>query len=504
MSTKKNPENKNGDTHNQGDVQNQIGSAHVGKDLNITHHSNVTNHITNNNPAPPKKNLAPYLAVSAVIAALATIAYFASNRGSLPGTSHTKASVRPVKEAKNGQIVCQPQKARLRVDVAHFVKANQAPSFAIKLARKIKQGLPPQHQQLVAVNRYRNYLFGKDETQEVAKLTGQKCKYRGLVVYGDRNATKGNESLTCQVDVVDVVKQTSHELEEPPSSFRFSIPDHARYVSFFVTGLIKYYLDVNDEASRDFEMFLSEITGNNEASNKRLVSYCKSYLGRIAFEQGNKVRALRLFREANLLQKSEANTKNIRLLLSLGNEGESAEADHNKPEGLKASLQQEEAKQKLPKKLRDALENPETKILRLGNHSLSELPQAIARLQNLTKLYLTQNKLTSLPAGIAQLQNLTHLYMRHNQLETVPGSLTQAKKLTNLYLDGNKLRSITSDIAKLQNLVSLHLKKNQLTTLPKAIARLKKLKYLSLTGNPISGEELQKIRKWLPRCTVTF
>ena len=344
----------------------------------------------------------------------------------------------------------------------------------------------------------------------------------------------GNESLTCQIDVVNVVKEVSHELEEPPSSFRFSIPDHARYVSYFVNGLIKYYLGANGEASRNFEELLRKIATTKGDGKNRLMSYCKAYLGRISFERGDKKRALRLFEEANFLQKSEANTKNIQRLRNLVSGSESEDSvvavnnnDNDGVEGLKASLQ-EESRQKLPKRLRDALENSEvtsvldlrdqgfvtipesvmqleklTKLVFTSNR-LTTLPGSIGKLKNLTTLTLTNNKIASLPQGIAQLQNLKFLRMNSNHLKVFPESLTQLQNLFYVYLKNNQIKTLPQSIAQLQKLRTLYLDNNRLTSLPEGIAQLKGLRTLSLKGNPISAEELQKIREWLPGCNVFF
>jgi len=46
---------------------------------------------------------------------------------------------------------------------------------------------------------------------------------------------------------------------------------------------------------------------------------------------------------------------------------------------------------------------------------------------------------------------------------------------------------------------------NQLTSLPAEIAKLKdNLKELNLAGNPISQEEKDKIKSWLPNTNITW
>ena len=63
---------------------------------------------------------------------------------------------------------------------------------------------------------------------------------------------------------------------------------------------------------------------------------------------------------------------------------------------------------------------------------LTELPDSIWKLKQLTSLKLAYNKLTTLPDSLGQLTLLTSLNLSNNQLTTLPDSLGQLTQLTGL------------------------------------------------------------------------
>lgn len=98
------------------------------------------------------------------------------------------------------------------------------------------------------------------------------------------------------------------------------------------------------------------------------------------------------------------------------------------------------------------------KIISINFRGLTEFPDVILTMPNLTALYLAANEIKSVPAGIGNLSNLE-----------------------NINLDGNQIKS-----------------------LPKEIGQLKKLKELSLLGNPISEQEINNIKLLLPNTKIAF
>ncbi|MEL6438100.1 MAG: leucine-rich repeat domain-containing protein [Cyanobacteria bacterium J06621_8] len=81
----------------------------------------------------------------------------------------------------------------------------------------------------------------------------------------------------------------------------------------------------------------------------------------------------------------------------------------------------------------------QVKELDLAGMELSELPEAIGQLTNLSLLDFGENSLSSLPPEIGQLTNLTELYLYDNSLSSLPPEIGQLTNLTELYLYDNSL-----------------------------------------------------------------
>jgi hypothetical protein len=109
-----------------------------------------------------------------------------------------------------------------------------------------------------------------------------------------------------------------------------------------------------------------------------------------------------------------------------------------------------------------------------------------------------------IPKQISKLQNLETLQLNVNAIRTIPKEITELKKLKILDLTDNSGLSNIDNVTTLTNLEELYLFGCNLDNLPKDIGELKKLKHLGLTGNNIDKTELERIKKTLPTCEVTY
>ena len=103
---------------------------------------------------------------------------------------------------------------------------------------------------------------------------------------------------------------------------------------------------------------------------------------------------------------------------------------------------------------------------------ISQLPDNIGQLSQLTTLYLEKHDLTELPESFTFLSNLVNLYISNNWLTSLPEDFGSLTSLSILDLGYNKLESIPASIGGLENLEYLFLFNNQLTSLPETICNL--------------------------------
>lgn len=135
-------------------------------------------------------------------------------------------------------------------------------------------------------------------------------------------------------------------------------------------------------------------------------------------------------------------------------------------------------------------------------NQLLNLPAGIGQLKNLEELYLTDNQLTTLPVEIGQLEKLHQLEIKNNQLINLPAEIGKLRNLGLLYLSNNQLTKLPVEIGQLKNLKILDVSNNQLTELPIEIKNIEDLWMLELSNNNFSKSEIDKIKKWLPDCTI--
>ncbi len=115
-----------------------------------------------------------------------------------------------------------------------------------------------------------------------------------------------------------------------------------------------------------------------------------------------------------------------------------------------------------------------------------ELEKIIKREKLTPSLCLPYHQLTNLPDSIGTLRNLTNLELQQNELICLPENIGNLSNLINLNLGGNQLNSLPNSIGNLYNLILLHLGRNKLTSLPQTFANLTKLEYLDINGNPLT------------------
>jgi internalin A len=125
--------------------------------------------------------------------------------------------------------------------------------------------------------------------------------------------------------------------------------------------------------------------------------------------------------------------------------------------------------------------------LDLSGKGLTEIPEKIGNLTNLTTLFLYANRIERIPESIGNLTNLTILSLSGNQIKEIPDTISNLSKLKVLYLYSNQIKEITEAICRLSNLVELNLSWNEIKKIPSSIINLSRLRIINLTANQIKA-----------------
>lgn len=134
----------------------------------------------------------------------------------------------------------------------------------------------------------------------------------------------------------------------------------------------------------------------------------------------------------------------------------------------------------------DALwELTEITHLFLTGNNIEHIPDEIQRLKNLQYIDVSANKLTQLPDSILQLEKLNTLDTSSNLLTHIPNNIHQLRNLTTLDCFDNDLTELPENIGSCLNLTTLRMGKNEITNLPSTIGRLSHLDTLDVSYNEI-------------------
>ncbi|WCL81558.1 leucine-rich repeat domain-containing protein [Saprospira sp. CCB-QB6] len=174
----------------------------------------------------------------------------------------------------------------------------------------------------------------------------------------------------------------------------------------------------------------------------------------------------------------------------------------------------------------------ELRILYLGHNNLEHLPPTFRQLQKLEELDLGQNPALSIQEiwpEVRELKNLRKLFIHRIQIDQLPQDFGQLQELEWLSLEGNhriaveslsaldqckqlktlnlawcNLEALPSNLANFQQLEELYLNENQLTSIPEGLLALKQLKVLDLSDNELSQSDLEALKTALPQTKIYF
>lgn len=124
--------------------------------------------------------------------------------------------------------------------------------------------------------------------------------------------------------------------------------------------------------------------------------------------------------------------------------------------------------------------------LNLSNNEITDLSLALEVWQKLETLNLSSNRLAALPASICKLSSLRRLYLNDNQLdfEGIPSGIGKLSNLEVFSAASNHLEMIPEGLCRVGSLKKLILSNNRLITLPDTVHLLSDLQVLDVKDNP--------------------
>jgi len=125
-------------------------------------------------------------------------------------------------------------------------------------------------------------------------------------------------------------------------------------------------------------------------------------------------------------------------------------------------------------------------------NELTELPEELHRLKNLTMIELDDNKLSELPEMPS---SLAWLQLRGNNLSDLPASFVKMTRLKTLVIANNHFTEIPGVLFQLKNLRSIEPGGNPLTELPDRLMQLPALEKVRIYPNKFSIEEREALRE---------
>lgn len=155
--------------------------------------------------------------------------------------------------------------------------------------------------------------------------------------------------------------------------------------------------------------------------------------------------------------------------------------------------------------------------LNLSGMNMESLPQAISLFKNLTYLNLRNNHLRIFPEELSKLQSLKVLDVGGNLFSTIPKSISSLESLEELFIDNEqnldlessidviaampKLRILhlennhafpnNSALLKLQNVHSLFVNRSMLRYVPQDICLMENLRLIDFQNNPIKKNRMR-------------
>lgn len=108
----------------------------------------------------------------------------------------------------------------------------------------------------------------------------------------------------------------------------------------------------------------------------------------------------------------------------------------------------------------------------------------------------------TIPEGFVNLQNLKILVLDCNNIEKLSDDIGTMKNLEILTVRNNILQTLPNSFSKLSKLKHLDISVNRMDKIPECLFTMTNLKVLYLYGNQFKPEDINKLRKALPKTNI--
>ena len=116
---------------------------------------------------------------------------------------------------------------------------------------------------------------------------------------------------------------------------------------------------------------------------------------------------------------------------------------------------------------------------------MEALPQRLEQARRTGMLCLSNMGLTEIPNEVFQIKELSRLDIGFNELREIPAEIAKLEKLEQLWINSNPLTSLHPQLCKCSRLKVIDARDTQLADLPRELGRLKQLVQFDLRGAPL-------------------
>jgi Leucine-rich repeat (LRR) protein len=140
----------------------------------------------------------------------------------------------------------------------------------------------------------------------------------------------------------------------------------------------------------------------------------------------------------------------------------------------------------------------------MARNNLTEFPEQIKTIPNLTWLSLNDNELRDISFIDNRLGKLEKLYLYSNEIEHFPKEIKYLPHLKELLIFDNQIDSIPDYFSTLTNLEILEIWDNPIKYISPEIKKLQKLRQMRIDDDNLTTQDKENLRSWLPNCTINF